>query len=65
MERRVEISSFEQGESETLYDVWGRFRLLLRKCPNPNMDNMEQMQHFTRGLKVQTRMPIVHVKRPR
>ena len=30
---RVEISQFRQGESESLYDAWDRFKDLLRRCP--------------------------------
>ncbi|MCI04367.1 hypothetical protein A2U01_0025414, partial [Trifolium medium] len=58
LERKVEIIWFKQGESESLYEVYERFKLLLRKCSNQNFDNMEQMHMFTRGLRTQTRMLI-------
>lgn len=31
-------------------------KLLLGECPNHNMENIEQMQHFTRGLNVKTQI---------
>jgi hypothetical protein len=33
-EKKMEISNFKQGESESLYDAWERFNLLLKRCPN-------------------------------
>jgi hypothetical protein len=56
LEKRAEISSFEQGDTESLYDAWERFRLLLKRCPPHGFDKLEQMQIFTLGLNVQTRM---------
>jgi hypothetical protein len=56
LERRNDITTFEQGESESLYDAWERFKLCLKKCPNHGLDNHTQMQHFTQGLRPQTRM---------
>jgi hypothetical protein len=35
LERRNEITSFEQGDSESLYDAWERFKLCLKKCILP------------------------------
>lgn len=51
---RDEIVNFEQQDTESLYDSWERFKLLLCRCPNHNMNNMEQMQNFIKGLKSQT-----------
>ncbi|PNY05190.1 hypothetical protein L195_g001633 [Trifolium pratense] len=56
LERRSEISNFEQGDNETLYDAWERFKLCLKKCPNHGFDDLSQMQMFTQGLRPQTRM---------
>jgi hypothetical protein len=56
LERRQDITSFEQGDSETLYDAWERFKLSLKKCPKHGIDSHAQMQHFTQGLRPQTRM---------
>ena len=30
---RGEMSQFRQGENESLYDAWDRFKDLLRRCP--------------------------------
>ncbi|GAU44556.1 hypothetical protein TSUD_400200 [Trifolium subterraneum] len=56
LERRSEIMNFEQGNSETLYDAWERFKLCLKKCPDHGIDELQQMQYFTQGLRPQTRM---------
>lgn len=56
MERRVEISNFEQSDLKSLKDSWERFKLLLKRSPNHDMDNMEKIQHFTQGLKVYTKI---------
>ncbi|GAU30099.1 hypothetical protein TSUD_55830 [Trifolium subterraneum] len=55
LERRNEITTFER-EAESLYDAWEKFKLCLKKCPNHGLDNTTQMQHFTQGLRPQTRM---------
>lgn len=49
---RVEITNFEQQKTKLFYDSWERFKLLLRRCPNHNMNNMKQMHNFIKGLKV-------------
>ncbi|GAU43677.1 hypothetical protein TSUD_302400 [Trifolium subterraneum] len=56
LERRSEIMNFEQGDGETLYDAWERFKLCLKKCPDHGIDDLHQMQYFTQGLRPQTRM---------
>ncbi|MCI46701.1 hypothetical protein A2U01_0067942, partial [Trifolium medium] len=52
LERRADITNFEQGDSETFYDAWERFKLCLKKCPKHRIDGHAQMQHFTQGLKL-------------
>lgn len=49
---KAAIFNFEQEESVSLPDTWERFRLILYKCRNHNMSDMEQMIHFIDGLKV-------------
>ncbi|PNX82673.1 hypothetical protein L195_g038705, partial [Trifolium pratense] len=44
------------SDNETLYDVWERFKLCLKKCPNHGFDGHSQMQMFTQGLCPQTCM---------
>jgi hypothetical protein len=56
LERRNDITTFEHGDAESLHDSWERFKLCLKKCPNHGLDNHTQMQHFTQGLRPQTRM---------
>ncbi|PNX75451.1 hypothetical protein L195_g031387, partial [Trifolium pratense] len=56
LERRAEISNFEQADGETLYDAWERFKVCLKRCPNHGFDGHHQMQMFTQGLRAQTRM---------
>ncbi|KAK2358323.1 hypothetical protein QL285_095517 [Trifolium repens] len=56
LERRADIINFEQGDAESLYDAWERFKLCLKKCPKHDIDTHAQMQHFTQGLRAQTRM---------
>jgi hypothetical protein len=56
LERRNEITTFEQGDAESLHDVWERFKLCLKKCPNHALDAHTQMQHFIQGLRPQTIM---------
>ncbi|CAJ2672314.1 unnamed protein product [Trifolium pratense] len=56
LERRAEISNFEQADGETLYDAWERFKVCLKRCPNHGFDGHNQMQMFTQGLRAQTRM---------
>ncbi|MCI17248.1 hypothetical protein A2U01_0038395 [Trifolium medium] len=48
--------NFQQRDQESLYEAYERFKLLKRKCPNHNIDVMEQMQIFTGGMKMQHRM---------
>ncbi|KAK2354220.1 hypothetical protein QL285_091766 [Trifolium repens] len=56
LEKRADIVNFEQGDAESLYDAWERFKLCLKKCPKHGIDTHAQMQHFTQGLRAQTRM---------
>ncbi|WJX48074.1 hypothetical protein P8452_34685 [Trifolium repens] len=56
LEKRADIVNFEQGDAESLYDAWERFKLCLKKCHKHGIDTHAQMQHFTQGLRAQTRM---------
>ena len=42
-ERRREISVFQQGEDESLYVAWERFKRLLKRCPMHGIDLKTQM----------------------
>ena len=37
-ERRGEIIVFKQGEDESLYNAWERFKRLLKRCPMHGID---------------------------
>ena len=45
-ERRKEISVFNQGEDESLYTAWERFKRLLKRCPMHGIDLKTQMDIF-------------------
>ena len=46
IERRGEIIMFKQGDDESLYTVWERFKRLLKRCPMHGMDLTTQMDIF-------------------
>ena len=45
-ERRGEIIVFKQGEDESLYNAWERYKRLLKRCPMHGMDLTTQMDIF-------------------
>ena len=47
---RNEIVNFAQYDGETLYEAWGRFKDLLRKCPQHGLPRWIQVQTFYIGL---------------
>ena len=52
---RVEITQFRQGDQETLYDAWDRFKELLRRCPQHGYELSAQVQIFYNCLNYSTR----------
>ena len=38
LERRGEIIIFKQGEDESLYNAWERYKKLLKRCPMHGID---------------------------
>ena len=46
VERRGEIIVFKQGEEESLYNAWERFKRLLKRCPMHGIDLTTQMDIF-------------------
>ena len=48
---RTEISTFKQGNEESFYEAWERFRRLLRKCPNHGLPEIAQLNIFCTGLR--------------
>jgi len=49
-EKKHQITNFKQGENETLYDAWERFKLLLKRCLTHDLSEKVQLQVFTEGL---------------
>ena len=45
-ERIGEIIVFKQGEEESLYNVWERFKILLKRCPMHGIDLITQIDIF-------------------
>ena len=45
-ERRGEITTFKQGEDESLYTSWERYKRLLKRCPMHRIDLKTQMDIF-------------------
>jgi len=54
-EKKHEITNFKQGDSESLYDGWERFKLL-KRYPTHDFSEKTQMQIFTVGLRTNQRM---------
>ena len=46
VERRGEIIVFKQGEEESLYNAWERFKRLLKRCPMHGIDLTTQIDIF-------------------
>ena len=46
VERRGKIIVFKQGEDESLYTAWERFKRLLKRCPMHRIDLTTQMDIF-------------------
>ena len=45
-ERRGEIIVFKQGDDESLYNAWERYKRLLKRCPIHGIDLTTQMDIF-------------------
>ena len=45
-ERIGEITTFKQGEEESLYTAWERYKRLLKRCPMHGIDLKTQMDIF-------------------
>ena len=45
-ERRRETIAFKQGEEESLYNAWERYKKLLKRCPVHGIDQITQMNFF-------------------
>ncbi|KAK2450136.1 hypothetical protein QL285_009271 [Trifolium repens] len=47
---RNEITSFRQGEDESLFDAWERYKEMLRQCPHHGILFCIQLETFYNGL---------------
>ena len=45
-EKRWEIIVFKQGEDESLYNAWERYKRLLKECPMHGIDLTTHMDIF-------------------
>ena len=45
-ERRGEIIIFKQGEDESLYNAWERYKKILKRCPMHGIDQIMHMDIF-------------------
>ena len=53
---RNDITSFRQTDDESLFEVWERFKDLLRRCPHHGIPICIQMETFYNGLLPPTRL---------
>ena len=51
LERRREIIASKQGEKESLYNAWERYKKLLKKCPMHGIDQITKMDIFYHAMK--------------
>ena len=49
-ERRREIIMFQQGEDESMYTAWERYKRLMKRCPMHGIDLKTQMDIFYHSL---------------
>ncbi|XP_075084948.1 uncharacterized protein LOC142168191 [Nicotiana tabacum] len=52
---RKEIHNFSQGEGETVFEAWERFKELLRRCPHNGMEQWMKLQDFWDSLNLSSR----------
>ncbi|KAJ9544667.1 hypothetical protein OSB04_024374 [Centaurea solstitialis] len=55
---RSDITTFTQGETESLYEAWERYKDLQRNCPHHGVPEWLLIQTFCNGLKQDVRISI-------
>jgi len=55
---RDQITRFNQKDEESLYDVWERFKEMLRICPHHGLEKWLIVYTFYNGLSYTTKMTI-------
>jgi len=56
LEKRKEISCYQQEHGEKLYDAWKKYKLLLKHCSGHKFSEIEIAWTFTYGFKPTTCM---------
>lgn len=56
LDKKQDISNFREGETESLYDAWQRFNLLLKRCHGHEFSDKQYLQVFIVGLTHQNKM---------
>ncbi|KAL4321888.1 hypothetical protein AHAS_Ahas14G0155500 [Arachis hypogaea] len=54
------MQGFKQGDNESLHDAWGRYRRMLRKCPNKIFSEWVQLDIFYYGLSDMAKISLDH-----
>ena len=54
-ERRREIITFKQGEEESLYSAWERYKKLLKRCLMHDIDQITQMDIFYHAMNISSK----------
>ncbi|XP_061368128.1 uncharacterized protein LOC133311123 [Gastrolobium bilobum] len=55
VQTRCDITNFMQKDGETLVDVWERFKILLKQCPNHGLPSWAVLQTLYNSLNTQNR----------
>ncbi|XP_061360889.1 uncharacterized protein LOC133304842 [Gastrolobium bilobum] len=55
VQTRCDITNFMQKDGETLVDVWERFKILLKQCPNHSLPSSAVLQTLYNSLNTQNR----------
>ena len=57
---RLDIQGFKQGDNESLYDAWERYREMLRKFPYEMFSEWVQLDIFYYGLTEKAQISLDH-----
>jgi len=50
------IFTFRQGSDEAFCDAWERFKMMIRRCPNHDLEDIAQLTIFHNGLRPDTKI---------
>jgi len=53
---KSETSMFRQGADESICETWERFQMMLRKCPNHDFKDINELSIFLTGLRSDTKI---------